>query len=262
MKLALIVLLAFGCRQNIEKTKFATLAAKDKEIPNKTHPLVSCYPEYVRRIEGNYLIWTDGEQMIFDDGNKKTIKEMLQNPDIEDQFYFEYPANSLPVAPPHFFDPGRIRCEPFFKKIYGNDQIQVEQNLVIITWLPNIAPQKIRVTKINAIDQKLIKVSNELESLPDEYHKFIRNIGGSYNYRNISGTHRLSAHAYGIAIDLNVANSDYWKWDNTDIPNYKNSVPFEIVKIFEKYGFIWGGRWYHYDTMHFEYRPELIGCTN
>src|SRR5262245_1812136 len=27
---------------------------------------------------------------------------------------------------------------------------------------------------------------------------------------------------------------------------------------FEKYGFIWGGHWYHYDTMHFEYRPELL----
>ena len=31
-----------------------------------------------------------------------------------------------------------------------------------------------------------------------------------------------------------------------------------IVKVFEKYGFIWGGRWYHYDTMHFEYRPEFL----
>ncbi|MDD5211432.1 MAG: M15 family metallopeptidase, partial [Sulfuricurvum sp.] len=31
-----------------------------------------------------------------------------------------------------------------------------------------------------------------------------------------------------------------------------------------KYGFIWGGRWYHYDTMHFEYRPELLApsCIN
>lgn len=26
----------------------------------------------------------------------------------------------------------------------------------------------------------------------------------------------------------------------------------------EKHGFIWGGCWYHYDTMHFEYRPELL----
>ncbi|MFY4861157.1 M15 family metallopeptidase, partial [Aliarcobacter butzleri] len=39
---------------------------------------------------------------------------------------------------------------------------------------------------------------------------------------------------------------------------YKNKIPLEIVEIFEKYGFIWGGRWYHFDTMHFEYRPELL----
>ena len=35
-------------------------------------------------------------------------------------------------------------------------------------------------------------------------------------------------------------------------------IPKEIVDVFEKYGFIWGGRWYHYDTMHFEYRPEFL----
>jgi hypothetical protein len=29
--------------------------------------------------------------------------------------------------------------------------------------------------------------------------------------------------------------------------------------VFEQHGFIWGGRWAHYDTMHFEYRPELLG---
>jgi len=25
--------------------------------------------------------------------------------------------------------------------------------------------------------------------------------------------------------------------------------------------FIWGGRWYHFDTMHFEYRPELLDAS-
>jgi hypothetical protein len=33
----------------------------------------------------------------------------------------------------------------------------------------------------------------------------------------------------------------------------------EIVRIFENHGFIWGGKWYHYDAMHFEFRPELVG---
>ncbi len=30
------------------------------------------------------------------------------------------------------------------------------------------------------------------------------------------------------------------------------------IDIFERHGFIWGGRWYHFDTMRFEYRPELL----
>jgi hypothetical protein len=33
------------------------------------------------------------------------------------------------------------------------------------------------------------------------------------------------------------------------------------VDIFERHGFIWGGKWAHYDTMHFEYRPELLGMS-
>ena len=37
--------------------------------------------------------------------------------------------------------------------------------------------------------------------------------------------------------------------------------PWEIVLIFEKYGFIWGGKWHHYDTVHFEYRPEMLSSA-
>ena len=39
---------------------------------------------------------------------------------------------------------------------------------------------------------------------------------------------------------------------------YKNRFPRKLVDIFERHGFIWGGAWYHYDTMHFEFRPELL----
>ncbi len=39
---------------------------------------------------------------------------------------------------------------------------------------------------------------------------------------------------------------------------FRNRIPLGIVTICEKHGFIWGGTWYHGDTMHFEYRPELL----
>ena len=60
---------------------------------------------------------------------------------------------------------------------------------------------------------------------------------------------RSNRHKYAFA--------DYWLWKPKDAP-YRNRVPFEIVQIFERHGLIWGGKWAHFDTMHFEYRPELL----
>ncbi|MGI9413195.1 MAG: M15 family metallopeptidase, partial [Hyphomicrobiales bacterium] len=68
-------------------------------------------------------------------------------------------------------------------------------------------------------------------------------------------------HAFAAAIDINVKTADYWRWSKpakNGVYRWRNRIPMEIVAIFERHGFIWGGRWYHYDTMHFEYRPELL----
>ena len=66
-------------------------------------------------------------------------------------------------------------------------------------------------------------------------------------------------HAYGAAVDINIRYTNYWRWaKGKQEALWRNQVPKKIVRIFEKHGFIWGGYWYHYDTMHFEYRPELM----
>ena len=167
-----------------------------------------------------------------------------------------------PVGPDSYqepavnFDPGRIRNEAFFLKMYGGSAAEVRKNLRTITWLPNLAPQKLAVTTVNGVDKKLEAVSADLEKLPKKFHAFMTPSAGTFNWRKIAGTDRLSNHSFGSAIDLNINKSNYWKWDKT--PKYRNQIPREIVEIFEKHGFIWGGKWYHYDTMHFEYRPELL----
>jgi hypothetical protein len=74
----------------------------------------------------------------------------------------------------------------------------------------------------------------------------------------------VSAHGHGIAIDVALKRAPYWrdaKPEPTGGIAFKNEIPIEIVRIFERHGFVWGGRWYHYDTMHFEYRPELVGAV-
>jgi hypothetical protein len=73
----------------------------------------------------------------------------------------------------------------------------------------------------------------------------------------------MSMHGYGAAIDLNRTFSEYWLWQKSKDPiSYRNRMPHEIVDIFERHGFISGGKWYHYDTMHFEYWPELPGLEH
>ena len=84
--------------------------------------------------------------------------------------------------------------------------------------------------------------------------EFLKKPGGTFKWRVIAGTNRLSAHSYAVAVDINVEKSRYWRWNK----RYENLIPREIVEIFERNKFIWGGRWRHFDTMHFEYRPEFF----
>jgi hypothetical protein len=91
--------------------------------------------------------------------------------------------------------------------------------------------------------------------------KYLIGSGGTYNCRSIAKTNRMSMHAYGASIDISTKYTNYWLWEKADKTGkvvWKNKVPKEIIDVFERHGFIWGGRWYHFDTMYFEYRPELL----
>lgn len=232
-------------------------------IPPAAKKLIKSYPDFITGFADNHLIFKDGTKLLWDDGIKnKSFKDLLERPDLEDMFVQKYTTGELKSLPAKTFDPGRVRNEAFFMKLYGSTEKEVRQHLTEITWCPKLVGQKITVTKVNGIDKKLAQISKELDEHP-ELKKYLTNIGGTFTWRNINGTNRHSMHSFGMTIDINTAYSDYWQWSckctNEDAAlKYKNRIPQIIVDIFEKYGFIWGGKWYHFDSMHFEYRPELI----
>lgn len=233
-----------------------------QNIPKNVKKLLKAYPSQIIGFENNQINFSDGTKQIYDDGNVKTFQEILDNPDIEDQFKYMYRKGKKLNKIPKNNDPGRIRNLDFFKKIYGNTKTEVESKLTEINWCPKLINQKIKVTTVNNIHKILIKLSNELDQHP-EYQQYLKNIAGTFEWRNIAGTNRLSMHSFGMTMDINLEKTNYWQWDckcqNEDADlGYKNKIPLGLVAIFEKYGFIWGGKWYHYDTMHFEYRPELM----
>lgn len=240
--------------------------AAQERAPGAMAELIKAYSGFLDRIEGNDLVWKDGTRMRIDDGKgAKPFDALLGDPDIKDMFAMTYPAGEKGLAPDVDFDPGRVRYTPFFQKVYGDCQKgQIAANLVDVVWLPRQFGKTVKFSKVNGAAAALQKVSEELDRLPDRFLDYLRPTQGTYNCRAIAQTNRPSAHGFGTAIDIAEAHSHYWQWSKPDpqghIP-YRNEIPWEIVRIFEKNSFIWGGKWYHYDTMHFEYRPEIIATA-
>jgi peptidoglycan LD-endopeptidase CwlK len=225
--------------------------------------LLKAYPQHLCGAEGNTLFWCDGTTMTYDDGmGIKTQRQKQENGDLQEQMEQRYPCgDQYPSPPPLDFEPGRIRYEAFFYKMYGDNVEEVQKKLATVIWLPRTTGQRMRVTTVNRIHERLQAVSDELDELPDSLKRFVNKPAGAFNWRLIAGDNRRSPHSFGIAIDINASVGDYWQWHagpSREPSTYRNRVPIEIVSIFEKHGFIWGGKWYHYDTLHFEYRPELL----
>jgi hypothetical protein len=228
--------------------------------------LVAAYSEFLAGHEGNELIWRDGTRMPFDDGQAgKTFTKLLDAPSIKDMFYTPYPLGHAGFQPGLDIDPGRVRNQAFFFKMYGDCRKgEVAQPMTNVVWLPKKWGKPIRVTRTNGVAEKLAKISAELDQLPASFDKYLVPPAGTLNCRVIAGTERLSAHGSGTAIDIATRHAHYWQWSKRGISSryiWRNEIPMEIVEIFEKHEFIWGGKWYHYDTMHFEYRPELIAVA-
>lgn len=224
--------------------------------------LRSAYPAFITGIEGNEIVFRDGSRLPISDGKDRPFEAWLANPDIRDMFRFAYPRGAPADPPARNFDPGRARNDAFFKKIYGDCRTPgFASALTTITWLPSKSGQRIQISRLNGVAEHLQAVSRELDALPAKFDVFLVPSAGGYVCRPIAGTEQRSAHGYGIAIDIATRRSHYWRWAKGGSGYaFRNEIPSEIVDIFEKHGFIWGGRWYHYDTMHFEYRPELLAA--
>ena len=70
----------------------------------------------------------------------------------------------------------------------------------------------------------------------------LKEFGGCFNIRASRGSSKLSAHAWGLAIDINMTG------------NALGETPHMLLKFvgcFEEAGFFWGGRYRRPDGMHF-----------
>ncbi|MCY6371151.1 M15 family metallopeptidase [Clostridium ganghwense] len=225
--------------------------------------LMMAYPEYITNVERKtdgrvYIVMKSGKRILYDDKKVKNFQEKLNNADLQDMMEQRYPLSDITKLMDIDFNPGRIRVYPLLKEVYGGGKEQVQSNLVPV----KLGYKTCLFNGNNKAADALQSVMKELTPLSQKRHDIYSCVfptNGTFNYRCIAGTNRLSPHSFGTAIDLKSDKRDYWKWTSRKDGEKRLSIyPREIVQIFEKNNFIWGGKWGKFDILHFEYRPELI----
>jgi hypothetical protein len=247
--------------------------------------LAKAYPEKVTAVEyrgDDWAVSVEGK-WYYCAGFRLLPEELLpQKEGYAPQSFYEY-FPDLPEWKPHEAeDVERMknalkknktnplkRDSSFFDTIWdARTRKQAQGNLASISFLG----KRLQVHK--ALTGRLAKVEArimEAAKTDPEVKGWINEIGSvaAWNWRSIRGTGVRSFHAYAVALDIQPKDYKdlhaYWQWSAVfdkkwyDVPYSRRwHPPDSVIEAFEAHGFCWGGKWDLFDTMHFEYRPEIM----
>lgn len=108
-------------------------------------------------------------------------------------------GSRIPVLPVNMADqdPGRVRIEAIMAATYGGDGVAAQQLRVRFLGNPVRVHRKI-APALARVEQRLVQARVADARLSP----FLRRLSGGFAQRKIAGTDRTSAHAFGIAVDL------------------------------------------------------------
>lgn len=148
-------------------------------VPDGAAILIKAYPDFHLRYANNKIIFPDGFSVVYDDHQKKSFTQLMDNSDIEDMFTMRYNRKDEP--PRYLEDAGRARSEALFKKMYGASAASVARHLVTINWFGT----NIRFTTVNGASRHLLEVKSEIAKHP-ELVKYMKN-SSSFYWRKVRG---------------------------------------------------------------------------
>lgn len=250
-----------AARSDCIAVDFLSLPLTDGSARPVITALTTAYPDIRVSADGQSVSIGDSAPLALSGPPHRSAAERLADASVEDQFHDVYPLSmDLSLREIPWFDPGRARNDAFFRAMWFSDRGEAQSSLVQVR-APSLGGAVFTVTKKRNVACQLQAVLSELAARSQELSFVFAHAGGGFNWRAIAGTNRLSAHSFGIAVDVNAELGQYWKWSGAKegrVGTYDNRIPPQVISAFERYGFIWGGKWHHFDGMHFEYRPELI----
>lgn len=231
--------------------------------------LMKCYPGFISRIEerGSDTVFYINDDCIFYRNGRMLSSENLRRAGKYTSIFYEYKKGRHTRLPDYIgekFRPSR----DFWYKMFGKTEHQIRRFCRNMSFLDH------SVCINNLCFEPLKKIEEEISKTAEknpEVQSFLENLDIIYSFqmKKVDGTGVQSLHTFGLALDLVPKSFNkkqvYWKWSRVfnkkwyKIPlNKRWSPPQEVIDAFENNGFVWGGKWSRFDTIHFEYRPEIL----
>jgi D-alanyl-D-alanine carboxypeptidase len=116
------------------------------------------------------------------------------------------------------------------------------------------------INKAVVKDVEAINNAWKNSTIPAVKNYKLNTVGAGYNCRSVKGQPtKTSAHAFGLAIDINASTNPFEPGATT----CKTDMPPEFVQLFKSQGWGWGGNWASSkDAMHFSKLSTEIGHTS
>lgn len=185
-----------------------------------------------------------------------------------DPIFYRYSLEPL-AEPPPAPDELPTYCSDVLETLWGRTEGQIREHGRSTTFLDHrMFVNERLIGPLAAVERDIVNAATRDAAVA----AWIDELDVTYSFinREIAGSATRSRHAWGLAIDLVPRSYDgrhvYWRWsraleggDWDRIPMERRwSPPRRVVAIFERHGFVWGGKWPLFDAIHFEYRPEIL----
>ena len=274
MNKIIIPIFAFLCviPDNISSVSTYTLKGldviSDGKLRNEVSALLEVYGKHFQVMEerdGDLVFRINGSWIYYRDG-KMLSEDHCRDEDRYDSIFYPYPIGKLTRIPPYRELPRR--APDFLNLLFGQTERKIRNQCQLISFLNHKAfVNRICVEALKQVEKEIMHLTETVTAVRDYVDHL--HILYSFQSKQVVGSENNSYHSYGLAIDLVPLSYHgkhvYWKWSRVfnkkwyDIPlESRWSPPQEVIDAFENNGFIWGGKWCHFDVIHFEYRPEII----
>ncbi len=217
--------------------------------------------------DGDIVFTIEGSDVYFEDGRLLESGRRHRRESCDPLFY-RYPLGPLTEVPvPSEEFPTSCRDVP--ELLWGRTETEARRNASRVDFLDRrMFVNDVLAAPLAAAERDLRDAARR-DPAVSEWIAGIE-ITYSFNSRDIASSNTPSYHAWGLAFDLVPKSYDgravYWRWSRAldrqgwqSIPLHERwSPPLPVIEIFERHGFVWGGKWGYFDAIHFEYRPEIL----